>query len=91
VCPAATDSGYNPNPEPELLVLKSLKKKNTCFSLYTHLNTYVYISMYMGVPFYEASLRSRGPVWPLHKIAITNMVWCVAYNRRVGGGAYLAQ
>jgi len=29
--------------------------------------------------------------WPLHSIAITNIVWCIAYERRVGGGAYLAQ
>jgi len=29
--------------------------------------------------------------WPLHNIAITNIVWCIAYTRGVGGGAYLAQ
>jgi len=29
--------------------------------------------------------------WPLHDIAITNSVWCTAYTRGVGGGAYIAQ
>jgi len=29
--------------------------------------------------------------WPLHDIAITNIVWCMAYKGSVGGGAYLAQ
>jgi len=24
--------------------------------------------------------------WPLHKIAITNLLWCTAYTRGVGGG-----
>jgi len=27
----------------------------------------------------------------LHDIAITNIVWCIAYKRRVGGEAYLEQ
>jgi len=32
------------------------------------------------------------PSWPLHDIAITNIVWCMAYNRGVGGvGGYIAQ
>ena len=29
--------------------------------------------------------------WPLHDIAITNIVWCTAYKRGVGGGSYIAQ
>jgi len=29
--------------------------------------------------------------WPLHNIAITNIVCCIAYKRGVGGGARLAQ
>jgi len=29
--------------------------------------------------------------WPLHDIAIANIVWCMAYKRRVGGGAYIAK
>jgi len=28
--------------------------------------------------------------WPLHNIAITNIVWCMAYNRGVGGGRILS-
>ena len=24
--------------------------------------------------------------WPKHDIAITNIVWCMPYKRRVGGG-----
>ena len=31
------------------------------------------------------------PPWPLHDIAITNIVWCVEYKRAVGEGAYIAQ
>jgi len=27
-----------------------------------------------------------GRVWPLHDIAITNIVWCTIYKRGVGGG-----
>jgi len=30
-------------------------------------------------------------VWPLQDIAITNIVWCMAYTRGVGRGAYIAQ
>ena len=26
------------------------------------------------------------PTWPLHVIVITNIVWCIAYKREVGGG-----
>ena len=29
--------------------------------------------------------------WPLHNIAITDIVWCMASNGGVGGGAYIAQ
>jgi len=30
--------------------------------------------------------------WPLHDIVITNIVWCMAYQREVeGGGSYIAQ
>jgi len=29
--------------------------------------------------------------WPLHDIAIANIVWSMAYKRGVGGGAYIAQ
>jgi len=29
--------------------------------------------------------------WPLHDIAITNIVWCVAHERGVGGGACIAR
>jgi len=28
----------------------------------------------------------RATVWPLHDIVITNIVWCIAYNRGVGRG-----
>jgi len=36
--------------------------------------------------------RHRAQIWPLHDIAITNAVWCMAH--KVGGslgGAYIAQ
>jgi len=29
--------------------------------------------------------------WPLHDIVITNRVWCMAYQREVEGGSYIAQ
>ena len=29
--------------------------------------------------------------WPLHDIAITNIVWCMPYKGGVGGRAYIAQ
>ena len=29
--------------------------------------------------------------WPLHEIAITDIVWYVAHAGEVGGGAYIAQ
>jgi len=31
--------------------------------------------------------------WPSHDIAMTNIVWCMAYTRGVvgGGGSYIAQ
>ena len=29
--------------------------------------------------------------WSSHNIAITNIVWCMAKTRGVGGGAYIAQ
>ena len=29
--------------------------------------------------------------WPLHDIAITNIVWCMAYKGGVGGMPYIAQ
>jgi len=29
--------------------------------------------------------------WRLHDIAIANIVWCKAYKRGVGGGAYIAK
>jgi len=29
--------------------------------------------------------------WPLHGIAITNIVWCMAYKSGVGGVSYIAQ
>jgi len=32
--------------------------------------------------------RKEARTWPLHNIAITNIVWYIAYKR---GGAYLAQ
>jgi len=41
------------------------------------------------------SLVARAPslvvIWPLHNIAITNSVWCMAYTGGVGWGAYIAQ
>ena len=30
--------------------------------------------------------RHRAAAWPLHDIVITNIAWCMAYTREVGGG-----
>jgi len=38
----------------------------------------------------EAGVRDGVDIWPLHNIAITNIVWCMAYQRRVGGASYIA-
>ena len=32
-----------------------------------------------------AALRAGSPPWPLHDIAVSNFVWCMAYKRGVGG------
>jgi len=39
----------------------------------------------------SAAGRWGAGLWPLHGIAITNVVWCMAYKRGVGGGSYIAQ
>jgi len=31
------------------------------------------------------------PIWPLHDIAMANIVWRMAYTRGVGGRSYIAQ
>jgi len=49
-------------------------------------------NIYMG---YEHTLRTRvaagGAHWPVHDIAITNIVWQVLQYRMVGGKHYIAQ
>ena len=35
--------------------------------------------------------RVESGYWPLHDNATTKMVWCTAYKRGGGGGAYIAQ
>jgi len=37
------------------------------------------------------AIRSGAAHWPLHDIAMTNIVWCVVYTGGVGGEAYIAQ
>jgi len=42
----------------------------------------------------SACLRSSWALaWPVHDIVITitNIVWCMAYQREVEGGSYIAQ
>ena len=36
-------------------------------------------------------IHTYPPSWPLQDIAITNIVWWMAYKRGVAGGAYIAQ
>ena len=36
-------------------------------------------------------IRNPYAIWPLHDIAITNIVQCIAYTGGVGGASYLAQ
>jgi len=33
-----------------------------------------------------SSSKGGGKGWPSHDIVITNIVWCIAYKRSVGGG-----
>ena len=40
---------------------------------------------------YISSVRAPLVYWPLHDIGITNMVWCMAYQRKIVGGSYMAQ
>jgi len=35
--------------------------------------------------------ENKMATWPLQDIAITNIVWCVAYERGVGRGSYTAE
>ena len=37
------------------------------------------------------SFLPRAAPWPLHDIAIANIVWCMAYIRGSGWGLYVAQ
>jgi len=39
----------------------------------------------------EERLDQSIPVWPLHDIATTNIVWCMAYKGEVEGGSFIAQ
>ena len=39
--------------------------------------------------YYAQGVKRTFPVWPLHNIAITNIVWCIAYKGRVGEGRTL--
>jgi len=38
----------------------------------------------------ELSTHSDVSHWPLHDIAIANIVWCMAYNRGAVGGLHIA-
>ena len=50
-----------------------------------------------GIVFFAARIShigletEHGAVWPLHDIAITNIVWYMAYTGRDGGRAYIAR
>ena len=43
--------------------------------------------MHVYVPTYP----STPSTWPLHDIAITNIVWCMAHKRGVGGRSCVSQ
>ena len=40
---------------------------------------------------FPPSVSTRTATWPLHDIAISNIVWCMAFKGRVGGRACIAQ
>jgi len=44
-----------------------------------------------GLVVKDGGVSTRVEVWPLHDIAIANIVGCIAYTRWVGGGAYIAK
>jgi len=58
----------------------------------------IYIYIYVLLPWHLSLVMplARAPAlavgtWLLHDMAITNIVWCMAYNRGVGGRLYIAQ
>jgi len=55
-----------------------------CFCAYlTFIYIYIYIYIYIE---YGRPEPWRSVGWPLDDIAITNIVWCMAYKGGVGGG-----
>jgi len=69
-------------------------------SKYTHAHTHTHTFtierssrglMFLALLAYLAGFeQGRVTGWPLHDIAITNMVWCMAYEWGVGGASYIA-
>ena len=41
---------------------------------------YMYLSIYLDL-YLSIYLQAPGSGWPLHDVAITNIVWCMAYKR----------
>ena len=66
-----------------------------CIYMYVCIYSFIYTCPYIHNVVWSGSrvnprLRSGTP-WPLHEIAMTNLVRCMACTRGVGGGSYLAQ
>jgi len=45
--------------------------------------------MWTGEDWFKGAQRHLS--WPLHDIAMTNIVWCMTYKGGVGGASYIAQ
>ena len=60
-------------------------RRLTCSSpRLAHLSLDLYIQIYIDR--YVSVYAWLRITWPSHDIAITNIVWCMAYKRGVGGG-----
>jgi len=54
-------------------------------------NCYEYLFFILVCVVIRTELRGLAANWPLHDIAITNIAWCMAYKRGVGGASKSAQ
>jgi len=52
---------------------------------------YAYSACRVAYLYYNQNELFPPRAWPLHDIAITSIVWCMAYKTEVEGVPYLAQ
>ena len=78
------------------LLLQRRRQRSSCgltpVYIYTHIHIYGYVHIYKHIYIHVCTnenvyincLPITSPTWPLHDIAITNIVWCMAHKREVG-------